>query len=141
MGAGAKIFCLGLPKTLFSSVNKPYFTYMRATSDNFGKFGPLAKSLKIIIFHAWSSQEAKMGQGLKVAPKCGAQYECWDQTLFSGTSDNTFPQVEQSIFDLYGSYDRYFWKIWTICEISQNHHFSCLGWLPELPGGENGPQK
>ena len=73
MGVGVKPFCLGLAKTLLSGLNKANLTYVAATSDYFGKFEPLVKSPKIIIFHAWeaiwSSQKAKMGLRGKSCPK------------------------------------------------------------------------
>ena len=65
MGIGVKPFCVELAKTFLSGSNKANSTYVSATSDYFGKFQPLVKSFKIIIFHAWeaiwSSQKAKSG--------------------------------------------------------------------------------
>ena len=65
MGLGVTPVCLEHLEILFAVLNRANSTYMAATSDFFGKFEPFAKSLQIIIFHAWeafwSSQEAKMG--------------------------------------------------------------------------------
>ena len=73
MGVGVKPFCLGLAKTLLSGLNKANSTFVAATSDYCGKFEPLVKSPKMIIFHVWdtiwSSQKVKMRLRGKSCPK------------------------------------------------------------------------
>ena len=86
MGVGVKPFCLGLLKTLFFGVNKANLTYMAATSDFFGKFGPFAKSLIFIIFHAlkasWRPQRPKMALGAQCCPKIQVAVWVWGSHPF-----------------------------------------------------------